>query len=271
MKCKAIGCNKDIFPVELLKCIVCKCAFHFHCQNITSSHFMANSASIKKTWKCMPCCNVTMTTRPNVTTRSRHLKNKESFPSPSLLGAVSKPESVTNVLPVPVMETHTVLDEIKDKNTSILTSSPEKSSLDFSHHVFGDDDSTLNDTFKVNDLLSRSVEEVHFNDRQIIEDLKAELIEINSNLSSTQHEFENQLLENARLNEQIKTLTRQVNFLTRICQTPLPTNITSAKSLKKRHSIQPNSYYFASTPAKKIYRADCKFPRNLSEIKNLGA
>lgn len=57
MQC--LGCFKSIGRGECLSCVKCKGAYHYQCLNITSAFFRGNSLSLKQTWLCPSCSNVT--------------------------------------------------------------------------------------------------------------------------------------------------------------------------------------------------------------------
>lgn len=254
MKCKAKGCSKEIYPSELIKCIICNDPFHIQCQNITTAYYLANKVVMKKTWKCMACANITKRQK------SIALKNKLSSQSPcasntkaaEIVNKCEKsktPPTLTKQLESPVDPGRS-----GEKNTSVSNSpegleGPTEQSISNIIHDPSDED-TPDESF-TSPRLSRSVNEINGDNRLIIEDLQAEIEDLTSKLLSTQQELDNQLLENGRQNELIKKLTREVSLLTSICQAPVTKNMNSSKKPLKRHSIH-QTIHFSSTPNKTI-------------------
>lgn len=236
MKCKAKGCFKDIYPSELIKCVACKCNFHIKCQNITTAYFLSNNASLKKTWKCMACSNIPLRQRPN--TRSQLTSKSPRHQMPPLVQEH--------------LETSADIIKSGSDHNICLSNSPECSTSKLTN-VFSDEENfceSFTTPVSPATLLSRSVGEVNVDNRLMIDDLQAEIVDLTSNLLSTQRELDNQLLENAEQNEQIKKLTREITLLTSICQTPaIKDKYTSRKSYK-RHSFH-QIINFSSTPSKK--------------------
>lgn len=251
MKCRAKGCSKEIYPSELIKCITCKNAFHIQCQNITTAYYLANSAIIKKSWKCSSCTN-------NMTQRQKSIALKNKLLSQSPCASNIKTAETTKKCEktkIQLKESHADLRRNSEENIIVSCDheglkGPHEQSISKFTDDFSEENSTEDLFTSPGQLLSRSVNEVNCDNRLVIEDLQAEIIDLTSKLLSTQQELDNQLLENGRQNEIIKKLTREVNLLTSICQTPVSRTM-SAKKTFKRHSLHQMSN-FSSTPRKNI-------------------
>lgn len=223
-------CRREFNSREGVACSICKKNFEFDCAGISEKLYLLMAPGKRKTWKCKPCVQLKGTLiQSNVNTRRRRAaaaKIKETGEGCS--SDKKNPQAQSSPLNIPCTSPQQIvsIDEISHKSTK---SPPQINDS----HILSDDE-TLYDLYGTNEILTRSLVDIA-NHNSLIEEMKTEIDALKSSLGTTQEELENTILEKNEMERRINKLTKDIQVLKNICQSPVKTVNNDCEV--KRHTI----------------------------------
>ncbi|KAL4720422.1 hypothetical protein ACJJTC_013837 [Scirpophaga incertulas] len=182
------------------------------CENVSWERFKIMSPSRKNTWTCKNCKQLALPApTPGISTNNE--------------GTSSLTDNVT------VRSKKAVYSSPVIQKSKCITKSFSKESI---HNL------SLSPTNT--DIVSRSYDLSTNMSLDILEELRAEIIELKSQLQITNNEMENIILENNGLRRQIIQIEKQNKILKEICTNPVPISsakdfIQKTKKIDRRHSL----------------------------------
>lgn len=205
-------CNKNVDIKNTILCCICKRSFEFNCIGFPQKVFQLMSTESRKKWTCGACTTQQTIDNPSHNSRRR---NKD-------------------------------LLQDKSHKAHLTSKIVQRSKVLEDSHVLTDGD-TSDDPLSTPMKLSRSLDDT-VNDHNLIQELKETITQLESDLASTQNEFENTIIENNGLHRQINILKIEINSLKAICKSPQTRDqvSSSAKKIRKsNHGVKINA---TSTP-----------------------
>lgn len=253
---KTVSCNNCKCIVNRKDCIICytcKKAYEFNCAGVSEKLYRLMDPERRRTWKCRTC----------TTAKEGRTGRKE------IMGSEQDNINVTHRKKRKVLKN----DDYQDTEVQaplIPPTSPLPN--DYLLNTSTDSVSLTGDTIKDNHLspetLSRSLELKPDYGSQI-QELEEEIVEICSNLESTQMELENTILENNDLKREINKMAKEIQTLKNICKSPKPAAGSNATK-NKRHSVQDSNDILSwVTPLRNSVLLQQSRPKPSKEIKEL--
>jgi hypothetical protein len=231
-----VTCNKCKRKVDIrdtLLCALCNNRYEFDCAGYSEKLYRIAKPDSKKKWKCKNCL----------------LSYKEST-------STKTPSFVT------------IRKQMPNRSTDIeLTqSTPIGKSSEIEDSYILTPKSKYNDSFTTPEqVLSRSVDYTKIDDCVKIQDMRDTINQLTVDLTCTQNELENTILENNQLHRLINKLNKENDLLKHFCQSPLKqqqrqnyTSLSAKKSII--HPVQLTSVFSTPQPPKTL--ADFYPPEN---------
>ncbi|CAG9785974.1 unnamed protein product [Diatraea saccharalis] len=222
----------------------------------------------KQNWKCSICVNANKKITVNPAEQNNIITRKKSKNLQQNHNATEKSPGF-EIITTPLSVTpHEISNSYKlTTSTSNIIASPTSTPINI--HQMSKTSSPIEsdlseDSFKITERLSRSFEHTLPNDKSIENELQEKIRSLQTELSTTQTELENTIIENNELKRSIAKMTKDIQTLKNLCKSP---KIDYPHTSKKRQLLSQN--FFTPPRSSATKEANMEYSSFLRKISDL--
>lgn len=255
-------CKKIVELKNTILCSICKNRYEFDCAGVSEKLHQLKTPESRKRWKCKLCIRITDTTSND----QSHVTFRKKQKSPNKLATISQSTPLSTSRHEVIAHNSQIvvspqLSSVLSQSSTILNphcNSTDTDDTQAMNHISSEDNTpevsftlptptTLTTTF-----LSKSLDD-SINHSMLLQEMKETISQLTIDLSTTQNELENTILENNDLHRQVNKLNIEIKLLQTLCQSSTENDSGNTTRAKKRHSIsEPKNLSTPSSDARAV-------------------